>query len=97
MEAGTLGLCWLRIRSGQRSTRWKSRLRTSFFWAHAALDHRLPKVLLGLVAAWIDYLNAFDYELNTFHALRGMALERGHLHLSPRAGPGGTRKSSELV
>ena len=34
-------------------------------------------VLIGLVAAWIDYLNAFDYELNTFHALRGMAWNVG--------------------
>ena len=40
VEAGTAGSCWLRTRPGQRSTRWKSRLRTGFFrhtrpWATA--------------------------------------------------------------
>lgn len=34
-------------------------------------------MLIGLVAAWNDYMAAFQLELNYFHALRGLAWNVG--------------------
>ena len=34
-------------------------------------------VLVGLIAAWIDYMYAFEMEVNYFHAMRGMAWNVG--------------------